>query len=91
MCKLKKSFGQFKEGTGKSILESELIIEVDYDAKENAVTDEPVKVWAHNSEKNIDTDLTAVFNELLSEQLEEMISQTDWREIYRENKVKEAA
>lgn len=80
--RLTKSFGQYKSVSSK-VVESELVIEVGYDPIENQVTDDEVKVWSHNFEKNVDTDLTAVFNENLSKQLEEMIESVDWREEYR--------
>lgn len=83
--RLTKSYGQYKS-VSSPIMESELCIQVGYDPIKNEVTDDEVKVWSHNFEKNVDTDLTAVFNESLSKVLEEMISETNWREVYRETK-----
>lgn len=88
--RLTKSFGQYKS-VSSPIMESELCIQVDYDHTTNEVTDDEVKVWSHNFEKNVDTDLTAVFNESLSKVLEEMISETNWREVYRETKADKRA
>lgn len=90
MCRLTKSYGQYKS-VSSPIMESELCIQVGYDHTTNEVTDDEVKVWSHNFEKNVDTDLTAVFNETLSHQLESMIKAVDWNEVYRETKADKRA
>jgi len=77
-----KSFGQFK-GYSSNQIESTLNVQVDFDPIEGIVTDEEVKVWVINGERGTKTDLTAIFNELLSKQLEEIIESVDWREEYR--------
>lgn len=92
MCKLTKSFGQYKQSSAPTTeMESELRITVGYDEREDCVTDEPVTVESYNYKYRRLTDLTAVFNESFSEELESMIRRVNWREIYRESKVKEAA
>lgn len=88
--RLTKIFGQYKSVSCKE-MESELRITVDYDPSEDCVTDEQVTVESYNYKYRRLTDLTAIFNENLSEQLESMIREIDWREIYRELKADKKA
>lgn len=85
MRKLTKTFGQAnKDGSVNT-----LNIDVDYNERENVVT-EILYVTAYSS-KGQYIDLTGIFGTELSSLLETIIQNTDWREIYRESKVKEAA
>lgn len=80
MCKLTKTFGQEnKDGSVNT-----LNIEVDYDPKENTVT-EILYVTAYSS-KGQYIDLTGIFGTELNDYVEKIISKIDWREIYREEK-----
>lgn len=90
MIRLTKSFGQYKSVSSKEV-ESYLCIEVGYDPIENEVTDDEVRVWAWEPKTGKVIDLTAIFNESLSETLETMISSIDWRECYREQRKSKAA
>ena len=90
MCKLTKSFGQYKPGVGKSKLESAFCIEVEYDESENTV-EEILRVYSINYDKNIETDLTAVFCETHSRELDKIVDSVDWRLEYREMKADKRA
>lgn len=90
--RLTKIFGQYKQCSAPTTdLESELRITVDYDEREDCVTDEPVTVECYNVKYRRLTDLTAIFNESLSKELESMIRAIDWRELYREQRADKKA
>ena len=77
MCKLTKTFGQEnKDGSVNT-----LNIEVDYDPKENTVT-EILYVTAYSSKGHF-IDLTGVFGLELNVAIETIIRGVDWREEYR--------
>lgn len=90
--RLTKTFGQYKQSSAPTTeLESELRITVDYCPVDDYVTDEPVTVESYNVKYRRLTDLTAIFNESLSSQLESMIQSVDWRELYQEKKADKRA
>jgi hypothetical protein len=85
MCKLTKTFGQLnKDGSVNT-----LNVDVDYNEKDNTVT-EILYVTAYCSKGHF-IDLTGIFALGLNSHLEKIISEVDWREIYREEKVSKAA
>jgi hypothetical protein len=88
--KLTKSFGQYVSVSSNE-LESELRITVDFDEHDMTVTDDEVTVESYNVKYRRLTDLTAIFNESLSEQLESMIQGIDWAEVWREQRAEKAA
>lgn len=72
-----KTFLQYKKMS--DIPESDLNIEVEYSPKENSVT-QIIKVWSYSYRHKTVTDLTAIFAEQFSTQLEEIIAGVDWWE-----------
>lgn len=88
--RLTKSFGQYKSISSTEV-ESELRITVDFDEHDMTVTDDEVTVEAYNVKYRRLTDLTAIFNESLSEDLENMIRKIDWVEVWREQRAEKAA
>lgn len=87
--RLQKIFDQsFKTNPG--LIESALVIVVDYDVKSDTVK-EIIDVYAYNRAKAITTPLDQILVQQLSSAFELILSSINWREIYRENKVKEAA
>jgi len=83
--KLTKTYGQ--QNPDGSI--NTINIEVEYDQKENLVT-EVLYVTAYCS-KGYFIDLTGIFALELNDAIEKIVAGVDWAEIYRESKVKEAA
>jgi hypothetical protein len=81
MVRITKTFLQYKSGLGPKTHESDLNIEVEYDKRENEVT-QIIKVWSYSYKHRTVTDLTAIFAEQLSTQLDEIISSIDWWEQY---------
>jgi hypothetical protein len=88
--KLTKTFGQYKPGTGASRLQSAFCIEVDYNVEENTV-EEILRVYSINYDNNVETDLTAVFCEIHSRELDRIIDSVDWRLEFREMKADKRA
>lgn len=87
MTKLTATFSQYALNNGP--LESDLNIEVDYNPEDNTV-ECILRVWAYNYRARATTDLSAIFSEQFPDQLEEMITKVDWREVYMEKKIKVA-
>lgn len=80
---LTKSFTQYYPLSDRP--ESYLNVVVDFDPKERVVT-QIIKVFSYNYRYQKETDLTAIFAEQLSTQLEEIIDSIDWFEVYMERK-----
>lgn len=76
--KLVKILGSFKK-TMRPIPESELMIEVEYDPKENEVTGIE-SVIAKNMTTGATVDLTAIMYEQMD--LDDYIDKVDWAEVY---------
>lgn len=85
--KLTYRYGQYKRAGGH-IMESELHITVNYDHKNDEV-ETVYSVVAYNNEKNIYTDLTAIFCENLTDHLDAIIEEIDWRQEYRETVIEQ--
>lgn len=82
---LTKTFGQYKKGSGPDVMESDLDVEVHYNVEENVVEDIE-SVSSFNYERGVRTDLTAIFKESFSKELEAIVGSVDWREIYMESR-----
>lgn len=78
MATVVKVFEQLKKGSR----ESDLNIEVQYDPKENVVT-EIIRVWSYNYRLRAITDMTEIFSERLSASTELILQSVDWYEEYR--------
>lgn len=70
-------------------IKTSLAITVEYDPKDNSV-EELISVFACDHLKNSVVNITDIFIMDASKGLEQLISATDWREIYRENSKKAA-
>jgi hypothetical protein len=82
--KLTKTFGQ-EHPSGNT---TTLNIQVDYDPSSNEVT-EILHVYAYDCNQNTFIDITDIMmNDFW---LERKVSEVEWREIYREEKVSKAA
>lgn len=87
--RLTKIFDQtYKNDPGK--IESALVIAVEYDPKSDTVT-EIIDVYAYSRKYKTTTPLDQIVVQQLGEAFELILSSINWREIYRESKVKEAA
>lgn len=87
--RLQKIFDQtFKTNPG--LIESALVIAVEYDEKSDSVT-EIIDVYAYNRIRGTITPLDQILVQQLDKAFEEILKAVDWRTLYRENKVKEAA
>lgn len=83
MAEITKVYGQFKKHSNQ--MESDLNICVEYDPETDTV-DKVIKIWSYNYRDRSITDLTAIFEESLSMQLEEILEEVQWRELYAESK-----
>lgn len=83
MANLAKVFTQLST---KNALESDFSIEVEFDPATGEV-DAILSVRAYNFRKETFTDLTNIFTEHFSDQLDQIVDSIDWLEVYANREI----